>query len=114
MRISDWSSDVCSSDLRLQPTPRAVAGHQHGVRSRQHHQADRHDGPGKEGVGGEHRDLRENLAEGVERSDEALFGVVAQVLGVAEDRKRVVWGTRVYVRVDYGCRRYIKQKRKKQ
>src|SRR3546814_4333925 len=29
MRISDWSSDVCSSDLRLPPITASYAGHHH-------------------------------------------------------------------------------------
>src|SRR3546814_14458404 len=32
MRISDWSSDVCSSDLRTAITPNMVRLAQHGVR----------------------------------------------------------------------------------
>src|SRR3546814_1790244 len=36
MRISDWSSDVCSSDLRGDPAGAAVAGRDHDLLKQQH------------------------------------------------------------------------------
>src|SRR3546814_14496354 len=83
MRISDWSSDVCSSDL-----PRLVLGQPAG---------------------------------GQRRHDGALVGVIAIDRGAGEaglggdildaaDRKSVVWGKSVSVRVDLGGRWIIQKK----
>src|SRR3546814_16514758 len=98
MRISDWSSDVCSSDLFLQGhaafrlqanvDQRAVA-------------FDRDDGAAQhlafEGI---------VSAEGfVEQSRKALLR------GGVGDRKSGVSGKRVSVRVDLGGRRCMKKKR---
>src|SRR3546814_19598371 len=75
MRISDWSSDVCSSDLAAGPQPLlAVAAAVAAA--------------GQEATG-----LRPNLD-----------------FGLATDRKSVVEGKSVSVRVDLGGRRIIKQK----
>src|SRR3546814_15614377 len=46
MRISDWSSDVCSSDLRLAPVADRDGGREHFF----HHQAERVGDPGCEQV----------------------------------------------------------------
>src|SRR3546814_11968988 len=73
MRISDWSSDVCSSDLLGRPArypPRR--------------------GGGASGLQGLLRSRR-----------------------TAEDRKSVVYGKSVSVRVDLGGRRVIKKKEKR-
>src|SRR3546814_16531629 len=79
MRISDWSSDVCSSDLEEQPlqdlrTLPAVIGKQRRAFCKKAHDC----------VG---------------------FGKHAAVV----DRKSVVLGKSVSVRVDLGCRRIIKK-----
>src|SRR3546814_1979619 len=82
MRISDWSSDVCSSDL-----------------------ADMNGGGGEPAVGlgmCAWRELRPVHAEC------APF----MVDQAARDRKRVVSGKSVSVRVDLGGRRIIKKKKK--
>src|SRR3546814_16965117 len=91
MRISDWSSDVCSSDLE-----------------RQHE---------------EFKDRVGEIITGVVKSVE--FGHVVVNLGRAEgvirrdqqiprDRKSVVSGKSVSVRVDLGGRRIIKKKKTQQ
>src|SRR3546814_15847917 len=104
MRISDWSSDVCSSDLgrvrlrhaaplldtthRPRPQPRrpevqrrvapgALLGSAHG------------------GAGLDHAALRQAVRPGRGTGD----------------RKSVVWGKRVSVRVDHGGPRIIKKKK---
>src|SRR3546814_13283447 len=78
MRISDWSSDVCSSDLRRHASG-MPGGLRRGRRTLGHCAAPR---PG---------------------GHPAFHG----------DRKSVVWGKSVSVRVDLGGRRIIKKKRKK-
>src|SRR3546814_16008151 len=84
MRISDWSSDVCSSDL-LQP--RRSASRQHApARLRQLE-----------------RRLRVLVGE-----DFFGRGPARRICG--EDRKSVVSGKSVSVRVDLGGRRIIKKK----
>src|SRR3546814_17767378 len=102
MRISDWSSDVCSSDLvarqqgglrPAQPVPPRTAR-----RARDHpHAHDRDDG----GL----------LARGRASADQLLC---VQLYGPDRlsrlDRKSVVSGKSVSVRVDLGGRRIIKKK----
>src|SRR3546814_5418036 len=81
MRISDWSSDVCSSDLRLRRT-----GHRHG-HGRQRHQ-DRGDGVERKisRIIGQHQQLTECehgiVDRRISREDGATIG--------AGDRKSVV------------------------
>src|SRR3546814_17380372 len=79
MRISDWSSDVCSSDLRAVAAlpPRAAHG----------------------------RSDQGDRARNEEHRHDALFPVVQH-----RDRKSVVQGKSVSVRVDLGGRRIIKKK----
>src|SRR3546814_20514939 len=96
MRISDWSSDVCSSDLRA----RAAAGSQAPHRLR----------AGKRAA--LRRALRARVlrtgrppARSARRADAAPRARIP-------DRKRVVKGKSVSVRVDLGGRRIIKKKQK--
>src|SRR3546814_18479151 len=94
MRISDWSSDVCSSDLsptrglhrRGQPRslyqrPNIAAAGSPRERHKQDSRADHCSDPGK---------------------------AIASYL----DRKSVVWGQSVSLRVDLGGPRIIKKKKK--
>src|SRR3546814_19332869 len=106
MRISDWSSDVCSSDLepgifgerkvachRLGElfSQFALAGAQHALHSaRLDH-------------------LEQAPCVEADRVDQAIG--LERERGAAIDRKSVVWGTSVAVRVDLGGRRIIKKKR---
>src|SRR3546814_18556841 len=87
MRISDWSSDVCSSDLAGPGLEgfEADAGRPGGLHL-----------PG--GGGGPGRIADERCADG----DRA---------GAGEERKSVVEGKSVSVRVDLGGRRIIKKKK---
>src|SRR3546814_16186904 len=84
MRISDWSSDVCSSDLALHLLAEGgvLAGHRAG-------------GGDREGVLGPRRRNVER-----QRRDGGQHG---------QDRKSVVMGKSVSVRVDLGGRRIIKK-----
>src|SRR3546814_8505784 len=88
MRISDWSSDVCSSDLPLQGLGRAPeedAGRDRG--------AERHREPAPARENG--RRIRPADDPPAERRE--------------RDRKGVVLGTSVSARVDLGGRRVIKR-----
>src|SRR3546814_17456908 len=113
MRISDWSSDVCSSDLRYAEAARRACGRTHAdaacLRRRQ----------GIAGYailvasnGGTLKRLIGILAGDAQRPeiDESEMRVSAARNDVGADRKSVVWGTSVSVRVDLGGRRIIKKK----
>src|SRR3546814_17244840 len=101
MRISDWSSDVCSSDLfvgtihlRFSRIRQCVGGGIH---------APRPSSTGNRRNAG-HRDLR----------SPARAPRLAACKGINRetDRKSVVEGKSVSVRVDLGGRRIIKKKKK--
>src|SRR3546814_20211799 len=119
MRISDWSSDVCSSDL-LPGDPHPVAGRLRAVR----------DDPGGARAARDARRLwpRERI-DPAARSDRAPDPAVvrdahpaqprararpdrARAVGGGLDRKSVVLGKSVSVRVDHGGRRHIKKTRR--
>src|SRR3546814_15571508 len=102
MRISDWSSDVCSSDLAkaademVEPAP-VVAGQHAGRDAKQEGAADgeRHHGIGRAGA-----------------PDDARQQVAADAVGaqqVLRDRKSVVEGKSVTIRVDPGGSRLIQR-----
>src|SRR3546814_12317602 len=98
MRISDWSSDVCSSDLPGAARPAPGAGTPRGGRSirppRMHARHRRGEFPARAGRRARRRgrgDARVDLARA--------------------DRKSVVEGKSVSVRVDLGGRRIIKKKK---
>src|SRR3546814_13257813 len=91
MRISDWSSDVCSSDLFAQffalGFGNTVAKDLYGAL------------------------LRRDLARGgAQQRSLARPGAAHHGNDLAPDRKSVVWGKSVSVRVDLGGRRIIKKK----
>src|SRR3546814_15208354 len=107
MRISDWSSDVCSSDL---PNQQYVVSSQVNGK-----------GATLKGV-----ELAAQIPFSAFVSDGVIshFGVLANATFISSDadytvqgpavadRKSVVSGTRVSVRVDLGGRRIIKKKNK--
>src|SRR3546814_16036293 len=113
MRISDWSSDVCSSDLQAillvveLPVPPAQ-------REQFRLGAPLHDAPMLQ-----HEDLvrardgREPMRDHERRAPraEAAQSIANELLALA-DRKSVVAGTSVSVRVYLGGRRNLKQKKK--
>src|SRR3546814_11171355 len=149
MRISDWSSDVCSSDLQAAGVREARAGlaqigkkpgpdRRHASRRRHRfalHQLEKRcwvePGAGQDEPLAEHRrDMAEAPAVRMkERHDghQRLVGVEfeaeadqhrveqAQPMRIETtlDRKSVVWGKRVSVRVALGGGRSIKKKKKK-
>src|SRR3546814_16417322 len=105
MRISDWSSDVCSSDLRAIDLV-----------------FDGRDGIGFGRVRAGHRflgkmDLRDVAAQerhplDLDKNISAVRKDVLRALGIVGlDRKSVVWGKSVSVRVDLGGRRTIKKQK---
>src|SRR3546814_10949497 len=98
MRISDWSSDVCSSDLAELVAHRRTLGlHVGGVHAQE--------GLVPADVTTSGADLVDQWLDGVALDREA------DVLGVADDgdRKSVVSGKSVSVRLDLGGRRIIKK-----
>src|SRR3546814_12831471 len=104
MRISDWSSDVCSSDL-----PRLFGRAEHRAEGIAELAA------GQQGIAGG-QVARELLAEGARQGEVAPFYVeiVGDLLPKRQeglDRKSVVSGKSVSVRVDLGGRRIITKKK---
>src|SRR3546814_18484776 len=100
MRISDWSSDVCSSDLRA-PEQRLVG--QHLVHAVQEHDC--------EYLVGLSNQFKTQVVPHGSRSAEARSDFEGPSL--QQDRKSVVKGKRVSVRVDLGGRRINKKQTKK-
>src|SRR3546814_16468224 len=109
MRISDWSSDVCSSDLLTFSIhligALAYAARIAGVRTRRIAMSF----------------ALFNVLVLVSRLSNSFLGPflakrieTALADGIGEDRKSVVWGKSVSVRVDLGGRSIIKKKNKKQ
>src|SRR3546814_19120721 len=110
MRISDWSSDVCSSDLFSLSVPEA------GVRTNvvgaplesmaSELRAELGSGPwllfGKDSDGAQ---LRPRVLD-----DKQIAGGDHGLAATTRDRKTVVEGKSVSVRVNLGGRRYIKNK----
>src|SRR3546814_16584732 len=101
MRISDWSSDVCSSDLNL-PHPRGPH-----PRLFPEVQRDRPESP----FG--HPQRQEILVE--PSFDSGIDGARREMIAVRadQDRKSVVSGKSVSVRVDLGGRRILKKTKNK-
>src|SRR3546814_17868405 len=108
MRISDWSSDVCSSDLRLYPAlGRAQARGAEAALSRQ----------GARGAGALNRGKTPTgsaIGRGRRIIHRKTLARPARLRAVGIDRKSVGEGKSVYVRVDLGVRRNIKNKKKLQ
>src|SRR3546814_15359403 len=101
MRISDWSSDVCSSDLVQRPGPRDGVQPDRPREARPPVREDPHR-RGRYGPDpGRARHRRVLVGAGGRRSDSARGG----------ERKSVVLGKSVLVRVDLGGRRIIKKKK---
>src|SRR3546814_11038284 len=100
MRISDWSSDVCSSDLRTEHRRR------HGITNAL--------AGGDDPANGMPADLRRRRRDHHEQRirEETRLGHSGESSGPGdEDRKSVVEGKSVSVRVDLGGRRIIKKKK---
>src|SRR3546814_14762826 len=118
MRISDWSSDVCSSDLldrHVQGGRRLVGDDDLGI-------VQNRDGDGDALAHAAGQLVRIGAQPGRRIRDadppQGLFGasegLLSRDLLVRLDRKSVVSGKSVSVRVDLGGRRIIKKKKKTQ
>src|SRR3546814_12813305 len=94
MRISDWSSDVCSSDLVATVPDRRRVAARRDLHARFYGQ----------------RQRCARLGEHVGRFGLHLGGVSGHVPALGQDRTSVVQGKSVSVRVDLGGRRIIKKK----
>src|SRR3546814_15765270 len=125
MRISDWSSDVCSSDLAAGEVGGAAHAQrqqdvaEHGVRmdvgagALQRLEPCVHRGAEDVGVGGviDPAAARRRLAAVVAAAVVALLRVgFGEEQAVGVDRKSVGLGKRVSVRVDLGGLRIVKKK----
>src|SRR3546814_14479887 len=112
MRISDWSSDVCSSDLlrrvgvdarQLLDRKQRLAGPLVIVRV-ERVALDRAQPRPQGGTGRELPDVSDRLGQRL------LHQVVGFRLAARQDRKSVVWGKGVSVRLDLGGGRISKNK----
>src|SRR3546814_18458359 len=111
MRISDWSSDVCSSDLAA--ANQAVLRADKSVKIRN-----------DSGIGGDNRIRHRAEISSADRQHSARAdticpvggiigdGAVGERAGSGIDRKSGVWGQSVSVRVDLGGGRIVKKKNK--
>src|SRR3546814_12786635 len=124
MRISDWSSDVCSSDLSDSSLTDGLLGHGKvigvscgaflcifgllgfGGRFR------RVASDAKSTDCGEQHGASHAAEEAFILCDHSTSPNFIWAVRAHRDRKRVVWGTSGYVRVDLGGRRYIQKNKK--
>src|SRR3546814_20460216 len=108
MRISDWSSDVCSSDL--QRAEAADAGQHFGAHGALGKWLDVFD----QRIAGFDIDPRIAVADrgfgGIGRVQVEFSLSRGYITGFKKDRKSVVEGKSVSVRVDFGGGRIIKKK----
>src|SRR3546814_15913708 len=108
MRISDWSSDVCSSDLGVRVRAGLVeAGHEHAAAVVAHRLTPPAPHAEVAAAGAEQG------ARVVARPGQLVLDQCPAVGGEGEDRKSVVEGKSVSVRVDLGGRRIIPKKTNK-
>src|SRR3546814_19854042 len=105
MRISDWSSDVCSSDLKTQRLARLADAAAFKGRD-----ACLGGGQGRTRVGDFRLGVGENtVAPRFRRLNFGPRGCDVALVPIKEDRKSVVEGKRVSVGVDLGGRRIIRK-----
>src|SRR3546814_12075284 len=109
MRISDWSSDVCSSDLVLR-LARTLSRQRQRQKYQHQGQRRRITAPGELGAIFRVVGLDQRPAALGVRGILVLVGLHAGQRGIV-DRKSVWSGTRVSVRVDPGGRRIFKKKK---
>src|SRR3546814_20900307 len=103
MRISDWSSEVCSSDLVVQQLPR------NNSMSAISHLRRLNTPVPRESKDARVRQLR-NPDWGGKCPNDTSEGAARGLTNPQPDRKSVVKGKRVSVRLDLGGRRLIKKK----
>src|SRR3546814_11285579 len=122
LRISDWSSDVCSSDLLGNGPPVVRRARRRLVSARDSAVADARAGPRRRAAPAADAGLAgrlqthaavERLARGAgtrQRRTRRRTSAAHRRRRRRKDRKRVVSGKSVSVRVDLGGRRIIKKK----
>src|SRR3546814_13198590 len=127
MRISDWSSDVCSSDLRCDRQRKEARDAGERDADRQQDGADRtsHEGRGQVHAGSTTARAGCSSSRPARRSNiRKITGVVNSVSSwlssrppklamPSGERKSVVWGKSGQVSVELGGRRLIKKKQGK-
>src|SRR3546814_15615533 len=96
MRISDWSSDVCSSDLSETACAVSLKFHRNIPAPDATEQAKRMEA--------------NELLECGEHYHQPTAHTKKTLISIAADRKSVVYGKSVSVRLDLGGRRIIKKK----
>src|SRR3546814_19694177 len=104
MRISDWSSDVCSSDL-IGSARQHFRENLHSGERPHHKSSQRVDIGARDDIAGFGR-LGCHLLDSLDPIQVRLLD------GALKDRKSVGWGKSVSGRVDLGGRRNIKKKKK--
>src|SRR3546814_15436118 len=104
MLISDWSSDVCSSDLQYRRDERAAHRQQEACSGNAAARCPEGDGRSARWV--LHRRTGSRTAGGLCRLSRTSLPCLARL-----DWRRVVWGKSVSVSVDLGGRRILKKKR---
>src|SRR3546814_20102423 len=106
MRISDWSSDVCSSDLR-----RTVVARNYGIAAALQKAVGQILSPRAECLVGRQPPGGDPVPYPVEGGENSAMVAIHRKGG---DRKRVVKGKSVTVRVECGGRRILKTENTKQ
>src|SRR3546814_13328929 len=104
MRISDWSSDVCSSDLRFLNAVHCADGLLHYLAAPNRLLFSLRNGMA---------DMRRTLRGVADGSGDVVNGSggLLKCGGLRIARQRVVYGKSVSGRLDFGCNRYIKKKK---
>src|SRR3546814_12430756 len=115
MRISDWSSDVCSSDLMsVRPSGNELGDNGFGAIMDLNGMAAVITG-GESGIGAASAIQIANAGAAVTITylrDRTAAQAIVDAIKQAGERKSVVEGKRVSVRVDLGGRRIVKKKQK--
>src|SRR3546814_18886240 len=104
MRISDWSSDVCSSDLTL-------ARERHLYEQKVTARADYEQAQAEAAAAAAEARRAQVAAGAANVTRDGSGAIVASTISGRVERTSVVKGKSVYVRVDLGGRRNIKKKR---
>src|SRR3546814_14357027 len=114
MRISDWSSDVCSSDLEAgEEVGRKGTQGSLGHPRRSHSRAPGYAEPRPDASPPRHPGVRARAdrGQGDPASPAGLLGIQRRFRRRSEDLKSVVSGKSVSVRVDLGGSRIVQKKR---
>src|SRR3546814_18962680 len=111
MRISDWSSDVCSSDLglTLDVQKGQTFDYKDDKKDKISLTAGTTSADGRSNIMAHFGYSKQGAVYGKRRPGNAVDNTPLIYTGAAQDRKSVVKGTRVSVRVDLGGGRIIKR-----